>query len=144
MVIADARARSPESFHVSPRSRGAAPAHGRDRGTGAGTDARGVGQRAPPRDNRVADGLRQAHDPRPLLPEVPGAEDAARGDPIHPPVSRATHLENLAGCRGPADGRPPLGALGDLGTLTNGILCSLESSSGITPPSAVDRSRATT
>jgi hypothetical protein len=35
------------------------------------TDARGLGQRAPPRDSRLADALRQAHDPRPLLPELP-------------------------------------------------------------------------
>src|SRR2546425_9700417 len=31
------------------------------------------------------------------------------------PVSRAAHLENLARCRGPADGRATLGALGALG-----------------------------
>src|SRR5262245_2444374 len=89
-----------------------------DRGTGAGTDAGGLGRRAPPRDSRVADGLRQAHDPRPLLPELPGAEDAAPRDPIHPLVSRAAHLENLAGCRGPADGRATRSTLGALGTLT--------------------------
>src|SRR6266850_4480562 len=90
-----------------------------------------MGRRAPPRDNRVADGLRQSHDPRPLLPELPRAEDAARGDLIHPPVSRAAHLENLAGCRRPAHGRATLGALGALGTLTYCSLCSLESSSEV-------------
>src|SRR5438094_9589097 len=94
-----------------------APARGRDRGARAGADARGVGRRAPPRDSRVADGLRPSHDPRPLLPELPGTEDAARRDPIHHPVSRAAHLEDLAGCRRSADDRATRGALGALGTL---------------------------
>src|SRR6267142_1596726 len=66
-------------------------------------------------------GLRPSHDPRPLLPEVPRAEDTARRDPIHSPVSRAAHLENLAGRRGLANGRTTLGALGALETLTDGV-----------------------
>src|SRR5262249_29900359 len=129
----------PESFHVSPRSRGGAPAHGRDRGTGAGTDARGVGQREP----HATVALQMGYDHRTVSARyclsLRGAEDAARRDPINPPVFRAADLENLAGRRGPANGRATLGTLGALEALTNPVSRSIFAGRPCraTPPSVV-------